>query len=325
MRPVADPDTKRLNVSAGLASVAVAVILVAAKAWAWAATDSLSVAASLIDSGLDLLVSLANFGAILYAAKPADEDHRFGHHSIEDIAALAQALMVAAAALMLGWNGILRLASPEQLRAETEGIIVLAVSIVLTAALIWWQRRVARLTGSKVVSADSMHYLSDMLPAGGAIIALAASALFGVTQLDSAISLVGAVVLLRMAWKIGEGAFSALMDRAAPAEIEERIAGIVARFPEIGGFHDLKTRVSGTRTFVQIHIELDGALTLHKAHAIGARLRRAILDEIPDSDVIVHKDTLDARNRAPEDDPGDDPGDDPDDRAGDDGDTPMSR
>ena len=292
-RPLLDsPGTKRLNVSAGIASVGVALVLVAAKGWAWAETGALSVAASLIDSALDLLVSLANFGAILYAAKPADEDHRFGHHSIEDIAALAQALMVAAAALLLGWRGIVRLAAPEPLAAEAAGIAVMAFSIVLTSALVWWQRQVARATGSKVVAADSLHYLSDLLPAAGGIVALAASALLGVVQLDSAISLVAAAVLLRGAWKIGGGAFSALMDRAAPEEVEARIGAVVEGFPDIAGFHDLKTRVSGARTFVQLHVEIDGDLTLREAHDIGARLRLAILDAVPGSEVLVHKDPI---------------------------------
>jgi len=280
----------RLNFSAGVASIAVALILVAAKGWAWAETGALTVAASLIDSALDLVVSIANFAAILYAAKPADEDHRFGHHSIEDIAALAQALMVAAAGVALGWRGIERLLAPEPLASEQAGIAVMVLSILLTTALIWWQRRVARQTGSKVVAADSLHYLTDLLPAAGGIAALAASALFGIVQLDSAISLVASIVLLRGAWKIGGNAFSALMDRAAPEEVERKISGIAAEFPEIRGFHDLKTRVSGARTFVQLHIELDGGQTLFDAHAIGARLRLRILAAVPGSEVLIHKD-----------------------------------
>jgi len=280
----------RLNVSASIASVTVALILVAAKGWAWAETGALTVVASLIDSALDLVVSIANFAAILYAARPADADHRFGHHSIEDIAALAQALMVAAAGVALGWRGVGRLLTPEPLASESAGIAVMALSILLTSALVWWQRRVARQTGSKVVAADSLHYLTDLLPAAGGIVALAASALFGVVQLDSAISLVAAVVLLRGSWKIGGDAFAALMDREAPTEVEHRIGAVVAEFPEIHGFHDLKTRVSGTRTFVQLHIELDGAQTLFDAHAIGARLRLRILDAMPDSEVLVHMD-----------------------------------
>jgi len=282
----------RLNISAGIASVAVALVLVAAKGWAWAETGALSVAASLIDSGLDLVVSLTNFGAILYAAKPADRSHRFGHHSIEDIAALAQASMVTGAALLLGWRGMVRLAKPEPLAAEAEGIAIMVLSILLTGALVWWQRRVARRTGSKVVAADSLHYLSDLLPALGGIVALGASALFGVVQLDSAISLVAAMILLRGAWRIGGGAFAALMDREAPAEVEARIAEVVAEFPEIAGFHDLKTRVSGAQTFVQLHVEVDGKLSLYSAHEIGARLRLRLLDAVPRYEVLVHLDPI---------------------------------
>ena len=284
----------RLNVSAGIASVAVALVLVVAKSWAWAETGALSVAASLVDSALDLVVSIANLAAILYAAKPADEDHRFGHNSIEDIAALAQAVMVATAGVALGWRGVERLLSPQSLAAESAGIAVMVLSVALTGVLVWWQRRVARQTGSKVVAADSLHYLSDLLPAAGAIVALGASALFGVVRLDSVVSLVAAAVLLRGAWKIGGSAFSALMDREAPAEVERRIAGVVENFPDIRGFHDLKTRVSGSRTFVQLHIELDGSQPLLDAHEIGARLRRSILMAVPGSEVIIHMDPIGA-------------------------------
>lgn len=282
----------RLNLSAGLASIAVALILVAAKGWAWLATGSLAVAASLIDSGLDLLVSLANLAAILYAAKPADEDHRFGHHAIEDVAAMAQALLVAAAALLLGWRGIARLADPEPLAAEGAGIAVMVLAILLSGALVWWQRRVVLQTGSKVVAADSLHYLSDLLPAIGSIAALAASALFGVVRVDSAISLIAAVVLLRGAWKIGESAFAALMDREAPEEVGACVVEVVAEFPEIAGYHDLKTRVSGAHTFIQLHIELDGDLSLSAAHDIGALLRLRILERVPQSEVLVHLDPI---------------------------------
>ncbi len=283
---------KRLNVAAGIASIAVAVILAGAKSWAWAATGSLTVAASLIDSALDLLVSVANLAAIFYAARPADEDHRFGHHSVEDIAAFAQAVIVAAAAAMLGWRGIARLLEPQPLASEGAGIAVMVFSVAVTGGLVWFQRRVARATGSKVVAADSLHYLSDLLPAAGGIVALGASALFGVVILDSLFSLVAAAVLIRGAWKIGGCAWAALMDRQAPAEVERRIAETVAGFPEIRGFHDLKTRVSGTRTFVQLHIDLDGQQSLYEAHEIGARLRLGILEAVPGSDVLVHEDPV---------------------------------
>lgn len=281
---------RRLALSAGGASIAVAVILIVAKSWAWSVTGSLAVAASLIDSAVDLVVSGANFAALVYAAKPADADHRFGHWAVEDLAALAQAVMVAGAAALLGWGAIARLLDPVPLAAEGPGIAVMVFSMVLTGALVWWQRRVARLTGSRVVAADSLHYLADFLPAAGGVLALGASALFGIVTVDALVSLAAAAWLLRGAWSIGGAAVGALMDRAAPPEIERKIAAIVREFPEIRGFHDLKTRVSGPRVFIQIHIELDGDLSLWEAHEIGARLKRRLLEEIPRSDVIVHKD-----------------------------------
>ncbi len=283
---------RRLNVTAGIASITVALALIGAKSWAWAATGSLAVASSLIDSAMDLLTSIGNFAAILYAAKPADKDHRFGHHSIEDIAGLAQAVIVMAAAVSLGWRGIERLLEPEPLAAEGAGIAVMLFSVVVTGALVWFQRRVSSATGSKVVAADSLHYLTDLLPTAGSIVALAASALFGIVILDSLFSLIAAGFLMRGAWKIGGSAVAALMDREAGAEVEARIAAAVGEFPEIRGFHDLKTRVSGTRTFVQLHIELDGQQTLFEAHETGARLRLRILDAVPGSDVLVHKDPV---------------------------------
>lgn len=282
----------RLNLSAGLAAVAVSLTLIVAKGWAWQATDALSVAASLIDSALDLLVSGANLAAILYAAKPPDEDHRFGHHSIEDIAALAQSLIVFAAGVALGWRGVERLLDPAPLAAEQAGIAVMVLSVLLTGTLVWWQRRVARVTNSKVVAADSLHYLADLLPAGGSIVALAASALFDVVLLDSAFSLIAAAFLLRGAWRIGDAAMAALMDREAPAEVRRRIGAVVGDFPEIQGFHDLKTRQSGSRVFVQLHIELDGEQSLWAAHGVAAALRRRILDDLPHAEVIVHQDPV---------------------------------
>lgn len=283
----------RLNLSAGAASVLVAAALVALKLWALGQTHALSVAASLTDSAIDLLVSVSGLMAIIYAAKPADEDHAFGHTSAEDLAALAQAVLVTVSALVIGYGAIERLTGAHDadvIHAEGRGIIVMVLSISLTLALVLWQRRVARRTGSKVVAADSLHYLSDLLPNLGAVAALAASSLFALPQVDSVVAIAAAVMLIFGGWHIGKSAFDALMDRSADQATIDRIAAVAERWPGVVGFHDLKTRMAGTRVFVQIHIELDGDQPLREAHAIGASLRRAILDAVPNADVIVHKD-----------------------------------
>ncbi len=282
----------RLNLTAGSASVLVALLLVALKLWALGQTGSLSIAASLTDSALDLIVSLTGLLAILYAARPADDDHAFGHSHAEDLAALAQGILVTVSATVIGWSAIERLLSdtPPALADEGAGMVAMTISITLTIALILWQRRVVSKTGNRVVAADSLHYTADLLPNLGAIIALLASSAFGLVAVDSVIALAAAVLLLFGAWRITKAAFDALMDRRADPESIAKVEALVANWPGVLGYHDLKTRTSGNRIFVQVHIELDGSQSLEKAHGIGAGLKHEILRVMPNADVLIHKD-----------------------------------
>jgi ferrous-iron efflux pump FieF len=296
------PSDTRLNLSAGLASVAVALVLVLLKLWALAQTGALSIAATLVDSALDLLMSATGLAAIFYAAKPADEDHAFGHTSAEDLAALAQSIFIGVSAAVIGGAALRRILAhaPPEIASEGAGAVVLGLSIFLTVTLVLWQRRVARLTGSAVVAADSLHYLGDLLPNIGGLVALWASAAFGLTRIDSVVGLAAAAVMAAGAFGIGKRAFDALMDRRADPEVIAGIAGIAGAFPGVRGFHDLKTRTAGSRIFVNLHVELDGDQTLDEAHAIGAALRREIIRVYPRADVLIHKDPVGVE-RHPED------------------------
>ena len=282
----------RLNLSAGLASVLVAASLVMLKLWALGSTGSLSVAASLADSAMDMMVSLGGFMAILYAARPADDDHAFGHTSVEDLANLGQAIFILISATAISFAALTRLfaAEPAALTDQGRGLAVMVLSVVLTVGLVLWQRRVARLTGNRVVRADSLHYMGDLLPNLGAIAALWASSRFGMNSLDSLIALAAAAMLVLGALRIGKIAWDALMDRRADPAVITGIAAIAVGWPGVRGYHDLKTRTAGSRIFVNLHIELDGGQSLAEAHAISAALRRAIMAAYPATDVIIHQD-----------------------------------
>ena len=282
--------SQRLNVSAGVASVAVALVLVAIKAWALAATGALSVATSLADSAVDLFASAAGLAGIVYAAKPPDEDHSFGHSSAEDLVALGQALLITASAGLIGWNAVHRLADPPPLAAEAAGLVVMVVSIVITLGLVLWQGRVARDTGSRIVSADRLHYVGDLVPSIGAMVALFASKRLGIGWLDPVIALFACVFLVVGARRIGLSAWNALMDRAADPVLLAELGHIITAQPGVLAFHDLKTRTAGSRTFIQVHLELDGSQSLQSAHDIGAAVRHALLAAVPNSEVIIHKD-----------------------------------
>lgn len=296
------PHDTRLNLSAGLLSVTVASVLVAAKLWALAETGSLAVAATLADSALDLMMSLGGLAAIAYAAKPADDDHNFGHTSAEDLAALGQSLFILVSAAVIAVAAVLRLLDDTTVMPQSEGfgMAVMVFAIIVTLGLVTWQRHVARRTGNKVVLADSLHYMGDLIPNIGAIVALWAAARFGLYQIDSVVALGAAAFLAVGALRIGKGAWDALMDRQADPAMIAGIRQIVEGCDGVRGHHDLKTRVAGSRVFVNLHIELDGAQSLDAAHAIGARLRREIIAAYPRADVLIHKDPVGVK-RHPED------------------------
>jgi len=281
-----------LNFRVTLASVSVASVLSVAKLWALGETAALSVGASLADSALDLMVSLAGLWAVIYAARPPDEDHAFGHSSAEDLAALGQAVFILIAAAVIAAAAVLRLTGmvEAEIAAEGHGAAVMALSVLLTIGLVLWQTRVVRTTGSRVVTADRLHYLGDLLPNIGAILSLWASAAFGLVQIDAIVALAAAAILAIGAVRIGAGGWDALMDRAADPETVAGIEALAATWPGIEGYHDLQTRRAGTKVFVNLHVEIDGELPLREAHDIGAGLRAAIMARYPQCDVIIHKD-----------------------------------
>tara|TARA_B110000285_G_scaffold133849_1_gene150082 strand:+ start:1528 stop:2433 length:906 start_codon:yes stop_codon:yes gene_type:complete len=287
-------NTNRLNLSAGVLSVTVALVLVVAKLWALGQTGSLAIAATLADSAMDLMMSLGGLAAIAYAAKPADDDHNFGHTSAEDLAALGQSIFILISASIIAVAAVLRLLDDDVTLPEKEssGMAVALFAIIVTLVLVAWQRRVAWITGNKVVKADSLHYLGDLIPNVGAIIALFASSRFGLGYVDSVVALGAAAMLAVGAAHIGKTAWDALMDRQADPDMIAAIEAIANGFPGLHGYHDLKTRVAGSRVFVNIHIELDGSQTLNEAHEIGAALRRTVIAAYPRADVLIHKDPV---------------------------------
>ncbi|MFV0245280.1 MAG: cation diffusion facilitator family transporter [Qingshengfaniella sp.] len=293
-------DHTKLNLSATGAAVAMTVLLVTAKLWALDRTGSLSVAASLVDSALDLMASLAGLAAIAYAARPPDDDHSFGHTAVEDLATLGQALFILVSAGFIALKAVERLAggSETALNSEGSGIAVMILSLVLSLGLVLWQSWVLRTTSSPVVAADRLNYLGDTIPNFGALVALWVSGRYGIIWIDSAVALGAAAFLGIGALRIGREAWHGLMDREPDPALAEGIGRIAGAWPGIEGFHDLRMRRSGSQVFVNLHVEIDGTLSLVEAHAIGAGLRAEIERVYPQTDVLIHKDP--AGSRKPE-------------------------
>ena len=184
-------ETAALTRRVTLLSVATALVLVVIKALAWVASDSVALLASMADSGLDLLASLATFFAVRYAVTPPDAEHRYGHGKVEAFASLVQAGLVFASAALIGQEALRHLTHPQPVQNEGWAIAVMAVSTVLTAGLVIAQGQVLRQANSVAVSGDRAHYFSDFAANIAALIGLGAVALTGWTGYDAIAGLAG--------------------------------------------------------------------------------------------------------------------------------------
>jgi len=289
MTPTAEQ--QRLLRLATRASLAVASILVLSKAVGWWLSGSVSLLAGLTDSALDAVASLLNLLAVHYALRPADDDHRFGHGKAEALAGMAQALFIGFSAVLIGVQAVERLRAPQPLGDTAAGIAVMVLSLVLTLALLAFQRKVIRATGSTAVRADSLHYRSDLLLNGSILLALLLAG-FGWPQLDALFGLGIALYILWSAIQIARESTAILMDKELPADVGERMLELVCAIPGVRGAHDLRTRVSGSYWFVQLHLELPGELALHDAHELCVQASAVIRERYPQADVMVHADPV---------------------------------
>ena len=280
----------RLKRVAAMTAVGVAAVLIVAKAGAYFATGSVALLSTLIDSLLDLAASAVNLFAIRHATQPADRDHRFGHGKAEPLAGLAQAAFVGGSAGFLIFEVIARLIEPRPIAQSGFGLAVMGFAICLTLALVVFQKYVVRKTGSLAISADSLHYSADVLTNISVVVALLLSANLGWTLADPLIALGIAAYLLFGAWQIMMKSLNVLMDRELPEAERAQIRQIATAHPAVIGLHDLRTRSSGTRVFIQFHLEMNADLTLIDAHTIADQVMAEIQRAFPGAEVLIHED-----------------------------------
>jgi ferrous-iron efflux pump FieF len=283
-------DAYRLKRLAALAAVFVALALIAAKAVAWIGTGSVALLSTLVDSLLDFIASLINLIAIRQAAIPADREHRFGHGKAEPLAGLGQAAFIGGSAAFLLFQAGERLLHPRPVENSTIGLAVMAFSIVVTIALVAFQKWVIRRTRSVAIDADSLHYAADLMVNVGVVVALVLTAQLGWHRADSVVAIAIGLYILFSAAQIFRASLNLLMDRELPTEDRERIRAIVTADPGVISMHDLRTRSSGTRSFIQLHLELDPEMSLREAHAIADRVMERIEAAFPDAEVLIHQD-----------------------------------
>lgn len=281
--------------AASYASVATAIALIAIKLYGWLNTGSTSILASLVDSVIDALSSVINMVAIRYALQPADEEHRFGHGKAEQLASLGQAAFIVGSAMMILLHALQGFLHPEKavLEAPQLGAWLMGLSLLLTLLLVGFQMLAIRVTKSLVLKADSLHYKSDVMTTIAVIVALVA-ANYGYERLDAVLGVAIALYMCLGAKEIAGESLHVLMDRQLPPEIDRQIIDIVQQHPEVKGLHDLRTRQSGMRYIIQLHLEMDDDLSLLRSHDVVDNVEDELRAAFPHADIMIHQDPTSA-------------------------------
>ena len=283
-------DRAKLTARAAFASIAMAVTLIGLKSWAALQTSSMAMLGSLADSGLDLVASLVVLLGVRIAAQPADWDHRFGHGQAEALASLVQVILITISAIFIGFRAVQRLLAGAETADAELGIGVSVIAMVLTIALITYQRHVVRRTGSLAIGTDRLHYSSDLLLNGSVIVALALDQFAGLKGADAGFGLLIALWLAWGAWKASSNALDQLMDREWPDELRERFLATAREYPELAGLHDLRTRSSGTHYFAQFHVWVPAEWTVQEAHDRLDAVEEELQQRFPDTEILIHVD-----------------------------------
>ena len=287
----------RLMRSATYASVTVASLLILVKTSAWFATDSLSLLSSLVDSILDAGASLVNLFAVSHALQPADKEHRFGHGKAEALASLAQAAFIAGSGAFLLLESVDRFVKPQEVSNSDTGILVMAISIVMTLLLVGFQTYVVNKTNSIAINADSIHYRADILVNIAVIVSLILSVNLQWTMADPIFALFIILYMSIGAYKIGVQALNVLMDRELPDEDRKRIKEIAESHESVLNVHDMRTRSSGATSFIQFHAEMPKDILLSEAHEIADEVMYMVEKAFPNTEVLIHQDPEDLDER----------------------------
>ena len=201
-----------------------------------------------------------------------------------------QVVLISISAIGLAFRAIGQFFGGAQVAEAESGVIVSTIALAATFALLVYQRHVIRQTGSLAISTDNVHYKSDVFLNLAVITALVFDTWLGIKGADAVFAFGIALWLAWGAWGASQVAVDQLMDHEWPLEKRERFLELVSQHPELKGLHDLRTRTSGNRDFVQFHVWVDGRMTVTEAHRVMDEIEEKLMAAFPGVEILIHPD-----------------------------------
>jgi len=270
-------------------SIAAAIATILLKGIAWKLTGSVGLLSDAIESFVNLAGALMALAMLTLAALPADDNHAHGHSKAEYFSSAFEGFLILLAALSIGYTSIERLINPRALEAVGVGLLVSVVASVINLATAKILMKVGREQNSISLEADAHHLMTDVWTSAGVIAGVGLVWASDWLWLDPVIAMLVALNILWTAWQLMRRSASGLMDASLPAEQLKRIDTLLAAYREQGlDFHAVRTRQSGNRAFVTLHVLVPGHWTVQMGHDWADRIELDIGKAIPRAHITTH-------------------------------------
>ena len=276
------------NRGAALVVVGGGLIIFTVKLGAWYISGSVALLSDALESIINIFASCLMLFSVYVSGRPADDEHHYGHQKVEYITSLVEGGLIITAAIFIIHTALERLSKPVPITSVGSALGINLFATALNGGLSWYLIRRSKETGSIALEGDAKHLFSDVVTSVGVTGGLYFSQLTGWIQADAIIALAVSVLIMRMGAVIILKSSRILMDNHCP-ETEGKIEVLLDRHrSNFVDYHDIKTRRSGSQVFAELHLSIDGTMTVKEAHDFTDHLEYDLKKELPNVSVTIH-------------------------------------
>jgi cation diffusion facilitator family transporter len=270
-------------------SIVAAVLTIGLKLGAYLLTGSVGLFSDAAESVVNLVAAVAALWALLYASRPPDEEHAFGHDKAEYFSSGLESALILIAAIWIGITAWDRLMDPQPLHNVGIGLSITLIAAAINGGVALVILRAGRRLRSITLQADAQHLLTDVWTSLGVVLGIATVQLTGWLVLDPLIGLLVTANILWTGVRLLRDTAQGLLDRALPPEDREVISRVLSRYEEKGiKFHALRTRASGARRFISMHVLVPGEWTVQQGHDLSEQIEKDLAEALPQSTFFIH-------------------------------------
>jgi cation diffusion facilitator family transporter len=272
-----------------LLSIAAAVATIGLKIAAYALTGSVGLLSDAIESGVNLTGAVVALAMLTVAARPADEEHPYGHAKAEYFSSGVEGTLIVIAAIGIGFTAVRRLIDPRPVEQAAVGIAVSAFASLINLTVARILMTAGKRHRSITLEADGRHLMTDVWTSAGVFAGIAAVAITGWNILDPIVALAVAGNIIRAGVVLMRRSVQGLMDSAMPEDERRAVEAVLSRYRKRGvSFHALRTRQAAARSFLSIHVLVPGAWTVRRGHHLSERVQTDVAKAVPGLTVITH-------------------------------------